>query len=306
MKILTLASTMAFSAALAWAQAGGAGTGSTGPGTASSGLQTFSLESRVALSNIQTTLTPQIPANVAQAIQGGALEFRHLITWVPAAATAPGTNPTLRVDAFLVQPGSPASTPLAMRTNALFSYNVAVDNIYLSTVPTRNIVFVGRVTSHTDPSPFGNLVGTAAAISATYDTSASITAFSNVTVLLGGVGALFSQSGSGTISFQTTGGGTGTGTGGGTGADGPVANAGANFSTTLPEVQLNGGMSTGTGLTYSWRLLPPRTAGLVGADTATPRVQFGEGYGDYVYELTVTDSTGRKSTATVTILYIGR
>ena len=42
------------------------------------------------------------------------------------------------------------------------------------------------------------------------------------------------------------------------------------------------------------------------ADTAKPWVQFVGGYGEYTFELTVTDPKGASAKAVATILYMGR
>ena len=85
----------------------------------------------------------------------------------------------------------------------------------------------------------------------------------------------------------------------------PKADAGVDFTTVQPQVTLDGTKSTGTGLKYAWKIVG-RTASINNANTATPFVQFGEGFGQYIFELTVTDSTGATSTARVTVLYLGR
>ena len=49
-----------------------------------------------------------------------------------------------------------------------------------------------------------------------------------------------------------------------------------------------------------------KTAAIIDGNTATPTVSFGEGFGDYVFELTVTDADSKTDTATVTFSYQGR
>ncbi|HLG94870.1 MAG TPA: right-handed parallel beta-helix repeat-containing protein [Bryobacteraceae bacterium] len=64
--------------------------------------------------------------------------------------------------------------------------------------------------------------------------------------------------------------------------------------------------SSNTGpLTYSWAIAPgsPTGGGIVGANTATPTFQLTSPQ-TYQYILTVTDATGAKATATVTVQYI--
>src|SRR5438067_8874203 len=70
-------------------------------------ITTFSIERVVTLSNILTTLTPTIPANVLASITSGAQEIRSRIIYNPQQSTVTETS-------FLVAPGSPSLTPLAI------------------------------------------------------------------------------------------------------------------------------------------------------------------------------------------------
>ncbi len=75
------------------------------------------------------------------------------------------------------------------------------------------------------------------------------------------------------------------------------------------QFQLDGTASTsadGKPLTYQWMVSPGSPfAVILGANGATPTVQFDNGYGTYSFTLTVTDSSGKTSTDTATILYLG-
>jgi hypothetical protein len=75
------------------------------------------------------------------------------------------------------------------------------------------------------------------------------------------------------------------------------------------QFQLDGTGSTsfdGKPLTYKWSIPPGSPgAGLLGGETATPTVQFSIARGPYTFQLTVTDSTGKTSTDTVTINFAG-
>ena len=73
------------------------------------------------------------------------------------------------------------------------------------------------------------------------------------------------------------------------------------------QFQLDGTASTsfdGKPLTYLWTIPSGNPqAAISGATTATPTVQFGLGRGNYIFQLTVTDSIGGSSTDTITINY---
>jgi len=47
-----------------------------------------------------------------------------------------------------------------------------------------------------------------------------------------------------------------------------------------------------------------KPAEIIGGNTATPTVRFQQGWGDYVFELTVTDDKGARSTSTTLVNYI--
>ena len=109
-----------------------------------------------------------------------------------------------------------------------------------------------------------------------------------------------------------SGGGTTGGGGGTTGGSGTTtAVAGPKGATSVVnQFQLDGTKSTsfdGKPLTYQWALIQPGpTASISNANTATPLVQFNSGAGAYSFVLTVTDSSGKTASDTVTINYIGR
>jgi hypothetical protein len=86
----------------------------------------------------------------------------------------------------------------------------------------------------------------------------------------------------------------------------PVADAGPDFVTMEPETRLDGSKSydpDGDPITFAWRVAGPRQAEIQNANTPNPVVRFLQGFGDYVFELTVTDPWGLTSTDTVRIRY---
>ncbi len=83
--------------------------------------------------------------------------------------------------------------------------------------------------------------------------------------------------------------------------DGPAG------SVTVREAAFDATASTGSGLTYKWRVLGA-TAAVFPQSADAPRinVQFGQPYAEYRIELTVTDAAGVSSTTTRTVNYVGR
>ena len=84
---------------------------------------------------------------------------------------------------------------------------------------------------------------------------------------------------------------------------GPVANAGSNFDTLSREIILDAGQSTdaeGLPLTYRWRIID-KTAAILEPTSQRTRVQLGELFGTYTFEVTVTNSKGISSAARVLV-----
>ncbi|HYP12544.1 MAG TPA: ferritin-like domain-containing protein [Bryobacteraceae bacterium] len=81
-----------------------------------------------------------------------------------------------------------------------------------------------------------------------------------------------------------------------------------NLTTLSRQVSLDASQSlsgTGQPLTYELRVISG-AASIIQGNTATPSVQLGGGFGDYVFELVVTDSAGTQSTDRITIRYAGQ
>jgi hypothetical protein len=86
----------------------------------------------------------------------------------------------------------------------------------------------------------------------------------------------------------------------------PVADAGANIETIERQVTLSGAASSdpeGLTLTYRWRALE-RTAAVLDPNSAVTRVQLGELFGPYTFELTVTNTKGVSASKTVTVNFL--
>ncbi|MFN9894516.1 MAG: PKD domain-containing protein [Acidobacteriota bacterium] len=86
----------------------------------------------------------------------------------------------------------------------------------------------------------------------------------------------------------------------------PIADAGPNIDTIERQVTLTGAASSdpeGLALTYRWRALE-RTAAVLDPNSAVTRVQLGELFGPYSFELTVTNSKGVSASKIVTVNYL--
>ncbi len=102
----------------------------------------------------------------------------------------------------------------------------------------------------------------------------------------------------------------GTSTGGGEGANRPpVANAGPDRTVNQQFITLDGTASfdpDNNPMTYRWRSIGNKRAVIVNPETPTPTINaFNGGPGEYIFELTVTDSYGAFSVDTVRIILSG-
>ena len=120
--------------------------------TAPTAVSSLSIESVLSLSNVMSTLTPTIPANVLAAITSGAQEVRSRFIYNPTGGTI--TNTT-----FLVAPGSPNPTPIGINVDptTLISFTLQIDRVYTSCRPVPSVLFVGTVGS--GAGSLGNLTG---------------------------------------------------------------------------------------------------------------------------------------------------
>lgn len=88
---------------------------------------------------------------------------------------------------------------------------------------------------------------------------------------------------------------------------GPVADAGPDQVTLLREIKLDGSRSVspdGLVIGFSWRALGRQPELILGADTATPTVRFANlAFGEYIFELTVTDSRGAFAKDTTRVFF---
>jgi len=269
-------------------------------------LQTYRAEVRIPFADISGFPVPNVPVADAQAVQAGALEIRHSVVFTASTRR-------LSVRTFLVAPNSPNPTPPAAQTMLHESYEVNVEQVLwapVSVVPpgtTNSLVIIGRVAGGS-LSIAGDLANRLFVHSLGFDpanrNNASNTAnnLTNITTTIAGRYTLYAQQGRGTIGFASDVTDPGT--------EPPAftvtASAGQNATTALSEIELSTTVENASGaVSYVWRTVG-KSAAIIGPTTATPRVQFAEGFGDYVFEVTATDAAGNTSTSQVTVRYVGR
>jgi hypothetical protein len=267
-------------------------------------LTAFNIERSIALNNILTTITPQIPSSVLAALAGGALEIREVLIYNQPASTITST-------VFVVPTGSPIPTPTAALANlgtALVQVTTtSIDKIYITTKPYMGVTFVGTVVQST-ATPYGNYQGATSTISVGYtsDTPAKIN-----TVIETVSGALAAYSPAATVKAFTivT---PPSGPGGGGGGTAPVVViTPANQTVTQKEVGLDASKSTdpnGLALTFQWTAVGNAPdVSLLHGNSAIATAQLGaNGPNSYTFMVTVTDSAGNTATGTTTINYVGR
>lgn len=269
-------------------------------------LTAFNIERTIALNNILTTITPQIPSDVLAALAGGALEIREVLIYNQPANTITST-------VFVVPTGSPIPTPAAALANlgtALVQVaTTTIDKIYVTTTPFQAVTFVGTVSQST-ATPYGNYLGATSTISAGYtsDTPPKIT-----TVVEAISGALAAYSPAATVNtFTVVIPPAGGGGGGGGGTAPTVVITPANQTVTGKEVSLDASQSTdpnGLALTFQWTAVgnAPNVS-LLHGNSAVATAQLGANGPNttYTFKVTVTDSAGNTANATTTITYVGR
>ncbi len=288
----------------AFALASGLLLASSAPVAAQS-LQDFNIERKIALNNILTTITPNIPASVLAALAGGALEVREVIAYNPQANTLTST-------VFAVPTGSPIPTPpavLANLGNALVEVStMTADKIYVTATPFMSVMFVGSITQST-ATPYGNYLGAVSNVSVGF-TSDTPPKVNTVIETIAGVLVAYSPDATVNAFTVTLPGGGGGGGGGGSNNPTIVIAGGTNQSTLNKVITLDASGSTdpnGLALSYQWTVTGNQSVSLQHATSAVATATLGtNGPATYTFTVTATDTSGNTASATVTVNYLGR
>jgi hypothetical protein len=275
-------------------------------------LTAFNIERTIALNDILTGITPNLPANVLAALAGGALEIRETLVYNSQSNTLTST-------VFAVPTGSPIPTPPAELANlgtALVAVvTMTVDKIYVTTKPFMGVMFVGTDTQST-ATPYGTYQGAASSISAGFTPATSATSTTPATpatvntVIETVAGAIVLYSPTATVNTLTVTMPPPSGGGGGTSSAPTVVITPANQTVTGKQIALDASQSTdpgGLALTFQWSVVGSGNVSLLHGTSAVATAQLGDnGPNTYTFMVTVTDSAGNSATGTTVITYVGR
>ena len=276
-------------------------------------LTAFNIERTIALNDILSPITPNLPASVLASLAGGALEIHETLVYNSQANTLTSTL-------FALPTGAPIPTPPAelanLGTALVADVTMTIDRIYVTEKPFMSVQFVGS-DSQSTVTPYGSYQGAVSTVSvgftnatAAAGTTAAAPATVN-TVIETVAGAIVIYSPTATINTFTvttpppSGGGGGT-----TGVPTVVIAGGVSQTVTTKNINLDASQSTdpnGLALTYQWSVTGgEQNVSLLHGTSAVASAQLGDnGPNTYVFTVTVTNSAGKSTTVTVTIDYVG-
>ena len=276
-------------------------------------LTAFNIERTIALNDILSPITPNLPASVLASLAGGALEIHETLVYNSQANTLTSTL-------FALPTGAPIPTPPAelanLGTALVADVTMTIDRIYVTEKPFMSVQFVGS-DSQSTVTPYGSYQGAVSTVSvgftnatAAAGTTAAAPATVN-TVIETVAGAIVLYSPTATVNTLTvttpppSGGGGGT-----TGVPTVVIAGGVSQTVTTKNINLDASQSTdpnGLALTYQWSVTGgEQNVSLLHGTSAVASAQLGDnGPNTYVFTVTVTNSAGKSTTVTVTINYVG-
>jgi hypothetical protein len=279
----------------------------TNPSGTASPVTSFSVERVISTQNMFSTMTPTFPQQFAGSIQNGSLEARQSIAFDPSSNM-------LTITGFVVQPGSPNPTPAGSNFafNTFSQVQMKVDRVYVTDKPRPAIMFVGTLANSSVTDPFGNLAGAPAAVSiglkdeTTNSNNANVntSSINNVVVLIAGTNVTYSAAGAGAVTLPNQQQPSQPGQPGQPGSAGPtIILNGTTLDTPYKQVTLSAVDTRdpqGLPITFEWKVLTG-SATFVTPSAAETVAQLQGGKGQYMFQVTATNSRGAQSTANVIV-----
>src|SRR5579864_3871980 len=147
---ISLAAALPITLLLASAKRLAAQPASTTCTTPPTGLTALNIERATTLTDILTTLTPNLAANVLASISGGAQEIREILIYNPQRGTVTST-------VFLVAAGAPLPTPnFDFQTGVIQTVTIHISQILTGCYPAPSVLLVGTVSDSSAKGAFGN------------------------------------------------------------------------------------------------------------------------------------------------------
>ena len=257
-------------------------------------LTALTLERTLQLNNVLTTRTPaDMSTTTVAALSAGALEMREQLNYNPALNTLTSTL-------FVVPASAPNPTNLNQLPFGSFvgSSTMSIDKIYIASTPYNSVEFMGTV-SHSTDSPYGNYMGAFETFSFGF-TSDRPPAIRDVIETYSGAVVIYTPSSTGNFTIvrpAVLNGGTNLSIN----INGLTTNTPA-FTTAINQITLDASGSTPANATFTWSVVSGSAAiSFPDGKTSVANVQLASGKMTYVLKLTVMDSKGATSIATVTI-----
>jgi hypothetical protein len=243
---------------------------------------------------------PLTSANILTAtplfLPPGAFEIRERLIYNPSGATLTSTI-------FTVQPGSPLPTPInaSLAGAVLGVYTLNVEKVFVTAKPFPAVAFTGTVAGASGSGVLGDVLGLPFMVSFGYKYGEGNNAeVLGLTHTIAGRVTAFSATAAGRLVIPRPPAPPENPTG-------PRIVLNVPVNTVSKQIDLDASKTTddsGTTLTFAWRNVN-KSAALLNQNTAVATVQFTEGAGDYIFEITVTNGNGQSAKQTVTVAYLG-
>ena len=247
---------------------------------------------------LERPLTPETTlAATPLFLPPGAFEIRERLIYNPSGATLTST-------VFTVQPGSPLPTPLnaSLAGAVLGVYTLNVEKVFVTAKPFPAVAFTGTVSGASGSGVLGDVFGLPFMVSFGFKHNEGNNAEAlGLTHTIAGRVTAYSPSAAGRLVIPRPPAPPENPTG-------PQIVIAAPANTVSKQIDLDASKTTddsGTSLTFAWRNVN-KSAVLLNLNTPVASVQFTEGPGDYIFEVTVTNGNGQVAKKSVTVVYLGR